>query len=280
MRDQAISNRRRPRRRKVRSASSAGVRGGRRVSLRQLARVIPPLVYLAVLILTAWLLYYSLAYPYFAVREVAVTGTRLLDAEQAREATHSLGRNVLLLRTQDVEQSVRSLSAVRDARVVLALPGRLEVEVTERAAVVQWQGRGGSFLVDREGVVFSSKAPLEPVTVIRELDGPAIEVGSRVDPGVLAAVKILEGALPQRAGIQPPWFDYSSSSGISVAVPGGPRIVFGDASALDSKLATLAAIREHLEATKARAEIIDLRFKDRPIYVLAPPALARSAQPR
>lgn len=280
MRDQAVSSRRKPRKRTMRSASSRSMRRKGGVSFRWALRAIAVAIYLTVLILAAWLLYYSVASPYFAIREVVVSGNKLLDGQQVQEATGSLGQNVLLLQTGQVERSVLGLSVVRGARAIAALPGRLEVDVTERTPLVQWQAREGSFLVDREGVVFSSGAPPNPVIVVRELDGSPIRVGSRVDPGVLAAVEVLMGALPQQAGIQPSQFDYSRSRGISVAVHGGPTIVLGDASDLEAKLAALSAIRAHLEATKARAETIDLRFKGRPVYVLASSAPAKPGQPR
>ncbi len=76
------------------------------------------------------------------------------------------------------------------------------------------------------------------------------------------------------------WFDYSRSTGLSVPTEAGTRVIFGDASDLDSKLATLVALRQRLEATKTRAEMIDLRFKDRPLYVLAPPTTTKPSPAR
>ncbi len=280
MRDQAVSSRRKVRRRTVRSASSRSIRRRGHGSLRWILRGVPTLIYLAVLILAAWLLYYSVASPYFAVREIVVSGNKLLDTQQAQEASGSLGQNVLLLRADRVEQSVRGISVVRNAGVTMALPGRLEIDVAERTPFVQWQTREGAFLVDREGVVFSTEAPPSPVVVVRESDAPSMRVGSRVDPDVLAAIETLSVALPERAGIQPWRLDYSRSRGISVPVEGGLTVVLGDADDLDAKLASLAAIRAHLEATKARAEIIDLRFRGRPVYVLASSAPAGSGQAR
>jgi cell division protein FtsQ len=232
------------------------------------------------LILAAWLLYYSIASPYFAVREISVSGNKLLDAGQARDATGALGQNVLLLNGQDIEQMLDRISSVRSARVTLALPGRLDIDVTERTPLVQWQAREGSFLVDKDGVVFSRQDPPSPVTVVKSGDGPPMEVGARIDPNILESIKTLETALPEQAGIRPPWFDYSPSNGISVEVQGGPRIVFGDASDLDTKIAPLGAIRKHLDSSKAQAATIDLRFKDRPVYVLASTAPAKSGQAR
>lgn len=280
MRDQAVASRQRARRKAVRSASSAGVRRKGGFSVRSVLRLLPPALYLSVLILAAWLLYYSIASPYFLVREVSVSGNRLLDADQAMDATGALGQNVLRLQEDDIERAVATVSAVRSARVVMALPGRLNIEITERTPLVQWQAREGSFLVDRDGVVFSRQQPPTPVPLVKEWDGPPMGEGSHVDPAVLGAVETLSMVLPSRAGIQPPWFEYSHSSGVAIPAQGGPRIVFGDADDLDGKIRALSAIRRHLEEIKARAEIIDLRFKDRPVYVLASTASPKPAPAR
>ena len=214
------------------------------------------------------------------VNEVIVSGNKLLDTQQAQEATGAIGQNILLLQTGQVERLVEGISVVRDARATATLPGRIEVEVTERTPLVQWQTREGSFMVDREGVVFSSEAPQGPVIVVKDLDGPSIKVGSRINPDTLSAVEMLMGALSRQAGVEPIRFEYSQKRGISVPVQDGPTIVFGDASDIEAKLAAYSAIRSHLNTTKARAETIDLRFKGHPVLVLASPAPAKPGQPR
>lgn len=271
MKDHAVNRRRKSNRRTIRSASGAGSAPRRLPSLKGVVRLLPPLVYLSVLILASWLLYYSLNYSYFAVREISVTGNRLLDAEQARQAVGALGQNLLLLKTPEIEQSLQRVSVVESAQADLSLPGQLEVTVKERMPVLRWQARDGSFLVDREGVVFSRETPRTAVTLVRDLNGPSLDLGSRVDAGVLSTVTTLEKLLPGQAGLRPPWFDYARGTGVSVPFEGGPRVLFGDAEDLDSKLAALASIQQHLDATKARAEVIDLRFRGRPTYVLPPP---------
>lgn len=268
MRDQAIGRSRAGRRRPVRAKSSSSIPGKGAAFLRWILRAVPPALYLSVLILATWLLYYSITSPFFTVKEIAVSGNRLLEARQLVEVAGSLGRNTLLLRADALEQSIRSLVVVRENRAVLVLPGRVEIAVTERTPLVQWLSREGSFLVDKEGVVFSREPPSGRVIVVRALESPMVEIGGHLDPAVLAAVEAIDGALAVLPGMRPPWYDLSGSKGIVVPGVGGPTIVFGDASDLDSKLSALAAIQSHLQATKARAEMVDLRFKDRPTYVL------------
>ena len=271
MKDHAVSRRRRSNKRTIRSDSGAGSSPRRLPSVKGAVRLLPPLVYLSVLILASWLLYYSVNYSFFTVREISVSGNRLLDAEAARQAADALGENLLLLKTPEIEQSLQRVSVVETAQAALSLPGQLEVTVKERTPVLQWQARDGSFLVDREGVVFSRETPRTAVTVVRDLNGPTLDLGNRVDAGVLFTVTTLAKLLPEKAGLLPPWFDYARGTGISVPLEGGPRVLFGDAEDLESKLASLASIQQHLGTTKAKAEIIDLRFRGRPTYVLTPP---------
>lgn len=268
MRDQAVAKRRRTRKRT--DSTETGPRLRWRAALRWAYRLFSLLVYLLVLILSSWLLYYSVSSPYFSVRDIAVSGNRLLDAESASEAAGALDRNPLLLNPDWVEDSLRRVSIVKDAAAEVSLPGQLAIVVTERTPLVRWQAREGSFLVDREGIAFS-EADFPVEITIRDVQGTPIEIGSRVDPAIIAAAETLDGALRGRAGIQPAGFDYAVSEGLSFLLPGGTRVVVGNADDLEWKLSALAAITGHLEASKARADLIDLRFRDRPVYAVPVP---------
>ena len=200
MKDHAVSRRRRSNKRTIKSATGEGSAPRRLPSLKGVVRVLPPLVYLSVLILASWLLYYSVNYSFFTVREISVTGNRLLAAEEARQASDALGENLLLLKTPEIEQSLQRVSVVETAQAALSLPGQLEVTVKERTPVLRWQARDGSFLVDREGVVFSREIPPTAVTVVRDLTGPDLDLGSKVDAGVLFTITTLAEASAREGG--------------------------------------------------------------------------------
>ena len=206
---------------------------------------------------------------FFVASEVAISGTRQIQAERVRDTTQVLGLNLLLMKPEGIAQSVRSIVAVREVDVALALPGHVEIEVVEREPLAHWQTQAGAFLVDREGVVFSDELPSSLLPVVVDMDGPSLELGSHIDPGVLLAVETLRKGLSTRLGAEKWRFDYSRGTGIVVPFEEGLKTVFGDASDLDAKLASLVAIREHLEAANAQAETIDLRFRGRPTYTVA-----------
>ena len=278
MRDQAIAKHRRPRKAQPKPDSTAKDARRLKMSFGWVPRVLSVLTYLVVLISAGWLLYYSVVSPYFQVQDIAVSGTKLLDPAQVQDTSGVLGSNALLIRTEAVEQSVLKITAAREARAEVTLGGKVAIDVAERTPLVQWQAREGSFLVDKEGVVFGQYAPQAPLVVVRDIDGPAMEIGSRVDPAVLTSVSLLDSTLPAKAGFRPEWYDYSRASGISVQMVDGPRIIFGDADDLDAKLSALGAVVDHLQASKYRAESIDLRFRGRPTYILAPSAPVKQGQ--
>ncbi len=280
MRDQAVVRHPRAKKRSERPESASKSRQRPRVTFRWLPRTLSLLTYLVVLLSTAWLLYYSVESPYFQVHEISVSGTRLLDSAQVQDTSGVLGSNAILIQREAIEQSVLKITAVRDASAEVSLAGTVTIDVTERTPVVQWQAHEGAFLVDGEGVAFGQQEPPSPLLVVRDIDGPGMEVGTRLDPSIIASLRILDAGLGAKAGIKPSMYDYSRSNGLSVQVPDGPRVFFGDAEDLDAKLSALASITDHLASIKSRAESIDLRFRGHPTYVLAPAAPAKQGQTR
>ena len=60
--------------------------------------------------------------------------------------------------------------------------------------------------------------------------------------------------------------EYHPSSGVTLALPGSYQIVLGNGDNLEAKLKAFEAIRGHLEQTHTVAQVIDVRFLERPYY--------------
>ncbi len=74
----------------------------------------------------------------------------------------------------------------------------------------------------------------------------------------------LQDMLPRTAGLSPREFEYSADAGVTVIADSGLRVAFGRDDDLEWKVTALAAVRRELERQGQRAELIDVRFKDRP----------------
>ena len=242
------------------SAPSGGFRIGRPSAAWVLTKL------LAILLLSggSGLLYHVATSDEFRVTKVVVAGNQLLSVSELEAAAAAYGANIFWVRQGEVRQRLQALPAVQSARVSTFLPNRLEIRVGERTPVAIWQAGGTAFLVDREGRILGATPSARPLPTIRDVDPSDLRAGSIVDADALETTFRLQKLLPEVARTTPREFEYGRETGVSVVPDSGPRLRFGNRENLDWKMTALVAIRRELERTGQRAELIDLRFKDRP----------------
>src|SRR5581483_9237398 len=221
---------------------------------------------LLALLAISGLLYDTAASPAFRVRQVSVSGNRLLNAEEVLNVAAVQGTNIFWLRRSEVAERVSRLPAVRSVEVRVLLPDRVNLVVHERTPYVSWQSGDATFLVDRDGVVLGTQAPEQPLIVIHDLDATPLAAGVRVDAAALRTVAALNGALPGALGMSAAEYDYSRALGIEVQDPSGTRLRFGSDEAIDAKITILAALKSELARRGEHPELVDLRFPSRPYF--------------
>jgi cell division protein FtsQ len=221
---------------------------------------------LAILLLCAasGLLYHVASAEEFRVARVVVAGNELVSAAELEVTAAVDGANIFCIRLEEVEQRLQALPAVQSARVTTFLPNGLQIQIAERTPVAIWQSGGTAYLVDQQGQVVGIGGAMQRLTRIRDLDGSDLRPGARVDADALVTTTRLETLLPAAARMAVRGFEYSRATGVEVLADFGPRVRFGDSEHLEWKASALAAIRRDLDRTGQRAELIDLRFMDRP----------------
>jgi hypothetical protein len=116
------------------------------------------------------------------------------------------GTNLFRITVTPLEERIRTLPGVADARVVVSLPDTLVVDITEREAIAAWAVGEGRFLVDVDGVLFAASDPEAvalaglPVIDDSRADAADLAVGSRLDPVVLDAARRLGSLVPDDVG--------------------------------------------------------------------------------
>jgi hypothetical protein len=170
------------------------------------------------------------------------------------------------------------LPQIQGAEVTAVLPDTLDVTVTERTPVAVWRNGDGDYLVDREGVVLMKSVDTNeagtgcpprvcaaPLTVVAQADSGSVAPGSRVDANALSASARLAALLPA-TGVEPLAFEWSRERGLEVPTRQGVRVRFDGAGDLEWQLTALRTVSQHLAQTRRSAEVIDVRFGDRPVF--------------
>jgi cell division septal protein FtsQ len=239
------------------------------------------LLALAVLVGAAWIVYDAASSDRFQVRSVHVHGNLLLSQADVERVVSVKGTNVFWIDRASLAERVRHLPLVAHVDINPMLPDSVEVAIVERQPAAFWVSGDKSYLVDREGVILKpvdaeaqqvracAGQPCDPrlasLPVVAQPDGAPLSPGDRVDASALAVSARLASVLPA-VGVQPLGFEWSRDLGLEVPTRDGWRARFDTAGDIDRQVRTLATIRDHLSSTRASAQVIDVRFGDRPYY--------------
>ena len=221
---------------------------------------------LAVLLGASGLMYDVASSPELRATRVSVTGNRLLSAPEVEAAAAVTGLNLFWIRRADVDENLRLLPPVERADITVELPDHVFIQVKEREPVAIWQAGEAGFLVDRDGLLLAANPGDRPLMVVRDTSGQPLTPGSRISADAVRAVGELDTRLSQTFGAQQRQYEYSHETGLNVVQTIGPRLIIGAGDNLDWKMASIRTIVRHLESSHQSAELIDVRFGDRPYY--------------
>ena len=217
----------------------------------------------------------------FEVRSVRIQGNVLLSSGEIESVAAVRGINIFWLNRAQVAARLNGLPLVQRVEVSATLPDTLDIKVIERQPVGFWTSGDQSFLVDSEGVILKAVdestaqarvcagQPCDPrlatLPSVSDTEREPLIAGSRVDANALTSTSRLESLLPG-VGIQPVGFEWSRQAGLEVSTREGWRARFDQAADLDRQVSALRAVRDQLTRTRTTAELIDVRFGDRPYF--------------
>jgi cell division protein FtsQ len=214
------------------------------------------------LMASSGLVYHVAFSPRYYLRDIRTSGNNLLSPSDVEAVVVEAGSEAFWLRTDALRHRLMKIPAVAEADIQVVLPDRVEVRVHERAPFAALQSGSSTQLLDLEGRVIGTVSQAPPILTIRNLD-TAEEPSARFDTKAFEAIKVLSKHL-SRTAFEPTTFAYSALSGLEFETREGIIVRLGDSEDLDWKLGALDKMREYLVENRLRAQLIDVRFRDRP----------------
>ncbi len=194
--------------------------------------------------------------PLFALKEVRVSGTGVLDpGEVAEAADEYLDRSILRADLEAIADEVASLPAVKSVRVARSWPRSVLIEVTERDPYLAVPSGDETFLmVDSEGVVFDRVGEISESIWKVELAEPGPD-----DLATLETLAVLQ-ALPSGLADEVERVSTPSPAAVTLQLEGGRTLVWGDGSQNDKKARVadrlLASGYEHVDVSAPDAPTV------------------------
>jgi cell division protein FtsQ len=199
----------------------------------------------------------------FVVDQIEIGGNQLVPAEELRAAVELDGVHILTVRSGRAARVLQANPAIAQARVQPRLNGTVRIEVVEREPAVVWDTGEQQVLTDLEGLALRDGRM--PLPTVLAPEGPMVVPGGRVDPDAVRVARDV-GLRLSALGLPGGQVEYRPSAGVALVAPGAPRVQLGFGDNLDAKLSAYLAIRRHLEQSRTSAELIDVRFLERPYY--------------
>ena len=217
---------------------------GRIISTRRMRRVIASLTIASLSFLLIIVLIATFS-PLLAIREIYVSGTERIKAEDISKALQShIGTPLPLLQESEVAKSLEGFSLIETFSATAVPPNALSVKISERQAICIVRSGGQAFLYDPAGIRISKASAQDKLPEILITENPlnsqrfrnAIEVLLALPEQLLDEVEIIEA---------------KSKDDVRLALRGGrnQRIIWGDSSDSVLKSKVLEALMENHKRT-------------------------------
>jgi cell division protein FtsQ len=208
-------------------------------------------------------LYFS---PFLRVQQVNVTGTSQLDPAEVASLANINGESMISSTFSGAEARIAALPQVRSVEIQRHWPDTIEIAVTERAPWATWSEGGADYTIDDTGVVLATTAADAGPIIHAPASATPLQPGDHVDGDALSLTHTLVEQVPQQLGENLTEIDWADNSGVTVTTDAGYKVVFGDSSDMQYKLAVWQGIETELGKDSMAGHVLDLRFGERPSF--------------
>jgi cell division septal protein FtsQ len=204
------------------------------------------------------------------VEDVTVVGAKHVSRDAARSQSGLDGVPMFLASAADARAQLRTLPAVRDAKVEILLPSTARITLVEREAVGRWVANDNTeWFIDATGVLFPSAARAG-APELRVFDERAPRsAGERIDPPALVEAALRLAALaPGELRADATDLRVVMTAGVNGLVlrtaAAKWEIRFGSADRFDEKLSNLKRFLR--DNPTRRLDYVDVRSPDRIVF--------------
>ncbi|MBV7330088.1 FtsQ-type POTRA domain-containing protein [Chloroflexi bacterium TSY] len=214
---------------------------------------------------------------FFIYREdVDFINVSYLTQDELYEAAQVDGWSAFWLQPNEIGERLRNHPYVADAQVTILLPGRVEAQIVEEQPKALWitdqgplwllaDGRALPIRHENTAGLLQIRDGTQAARALRTtdfVDAQVQESQQAIDRDVLTAAENLSQLFPN---IQ--YLNYHKGIGLNFALPHSDYwIYWGDGQNIETKITNLQAAQRILERGDTTAQIIDLRYLQRPYF--------------
>ena len=214
----------------------------------------------------------TLAYAYlpqFRFDDIQITGMDKINKAEIVYFAGAKGKPVFTVNPDQIRTTLlQHYQEFYDANVEIDFPAKMEIQLTERVPVVEWDFGGSQFWIDKDGmVVYESRSQENTIHVYADSypGSPSQEdrhIPSYFSKDTLETITRMGSYVPED---QP--LIYTYKNGFGWDTPEGWRVFFGkNDSYMDEKLRMQESLTKYFQENDIQPIFLSLEFKDAPYY--------------
>jgi hypothetical protein len=242
------------------------------ISRPHLGKRLPSFLVVALL---AAALYFAFNTPQLRVAEAQVIGNQMLTPAEINSALDISGQPTFFLIPSELEKRLRiQFPELAAAKVDIALPNTVSVQVVERKPVIRWEQGDGYTWVSEDGIAFRPHGDMPGLISVMALSAPPIEglVSSDaltpapfLSPDMVKSIKGLAGHVPPGVPII-----YDASFGLGWNDPRGWKVYFGTTGRdVELKMRVYESMVASLTQRGIQPALINVTYPTAPYYRLS-----------
>jgi len=115
--------------------------------------------------------------PEYRISSIEVSGIQRISAEEILSLIDLAGKHIFAVETEDISKEIASaFPELKDVRVFVSLPARVEIRITERQPMVAWKTNNGILWIDTEGYLIPARGEASEMLTIQADALPAYMV--------------------------------------------------------------------------------------------------------
>jgi hypothetical protein len=225
----------------------------------------PRLLSALLLAATLFALQHAFTAPGFRVGEASVLGSRIVSIPQARSIAGLGGLSVFEVDPVEAVRRLVSHPEVASARVSVRWPNQVEIELTERHPMVEWNDAGRTWWICPDGVAYLQHGTWPGLVQIasekKSLNITEDPLAPVIPIGVMRAAAVLNAQIPDAAQLL-----YDPDHGLGFQDSRGWVAFFGVEGDMVLKARIYDALAAVLESSKARVGFVSVEDPATPYY--------------
>ena len=216
---------------------------------------------------------YFLNLPIWAIREVTVSGAKILSADEVKALSGiPLNENLFFANFSQAENNLRKIGAIKTFKIRRFPPATVIIEINERVPMAAVIFPDQSIIIDSDGYIINQNPNLTlnipnmiDLPIIAGVDQNELLKNNQIDQKTVATISSIIQRLSRFTELKKLQFNLGGLEEMDLLLDDILKVKLGDVEELETKMKTFEKLIARVSGKWSQIEYIDVRYPNEPV---------------